>query len=153
MLWRRFFAYLIDVLPIFFITFGFFWFFMGYDIIFKGFLDGTIERTEFYPHRNQVRDFSALLCFIYFVIFECRGGFNTVGKSALKIQVVDKEGGDISLWQSCERNFLKFFTVATVGLGFLYVFFNKDRLFLHDKIAGTRLIALSEKPTAEEELQ
>tara|TARA_Y100001956_G_scaffold70346_1_gene74273 strand:- start:1900 stop:2361 length:462 start_codon:yes stop_codon:yes gene_type:complete len=153
MLWRRFFAYLIDMLPIFSLTFAFFWFFMGYDVIFTGFLDGTIDREEFYPHRNQVRDFSALLCFIYFVIFECRGGFNTVGKSALKIKVVNKDGGNITLWQSCERNFLKFFSVAIMGLGFLYVFFNKERLFLHDKIAGTRLITLNEKPTSQEEFQ
>ncbi|PSW06164.1 RDD family protein [Photobacterium lipolyticum] len=144
---RRFFAYFIDVLPITLLSVAFFWFFRDLEPAFYNYIANKSDvqvRLDFQLVKIQVREFASLLCLIYFIIFECSGSLNTFGKHACGIRVVQLDGSNITLKQSLKRNSLKFFSVLIIGLGFLYPLFNKERLFLHDKMSGTRVIRRSQ---------
>lgn len=139
---KRFVAYLIDIIPITVITVMFFWFFMGFDVAFHDYIINkeNIEiRKHFLEVRNQARDTAAILCFFYFVVFEYRVCVNTLGKFSCGLQVISIDGKRVTLMQSLLRNTTKLFSALTI-LAFLYPLFNKNRTFLHDKVAGTRVI-------------
>jgi uncharacterized RDD family membrane protein YckC len=42
------------------------------------------------------------------------------------------------------RNFAALVSVATLGLGYLWALVDRDRHFLHDRLAGTRLVMYAE---------
>lgn len=80
--------------------------------------------------------------FAYFSTFWLRSG-QTLAMKTWRIKLVDHEGKRISLKQAALR-----FTLAAVGLGLfglsiLWAWFDRDRQFLHDRLANTRLIRLS----------
>lgn len=77
--------------------------------------------------------------FAYFSAFWLRSG-QTLAMKTWRIRLVDRAGGTISLRQAALR-----FTLALVGLmlagaGFWWALFDRDRQFLHDRLAGTRLV-------------
>lgn len=64
-------------------------------------------------------------------------GGQTLAMKTWRIRLVDAAGGPISRAQAWKRYFL-----ALVSLGFCYLwaFADRDRQFLHDRLAGTRLV-------------
>lgn len=80
--------------------------------------------------------------FAYFSTFWLRSG-QTLAMKTWRIKLVDQEGRRIGLKQAALR-----FTLAAAGLGLfglsiLWAWFDRDRQFLHDRLANTRLIRLS----------
>lgn len=73
---------------------------------------------------------------VYFVWFWRHGG-QTLAMKTWRIRLVDVSGGAVGLGQAWQR-----YTVAvfTFGLCFLWALFDRDRLFLHDRLAKTRLV-------------
>ena len=69
----------------------------------------------------------------YFLWCWLRGG-QTLAMRAWRIRIVDVAPGKALL-----RFIYAIFLVPT-GLSVLWVFFDKDRQFLHDRLAGTRLV-------------
>jgi uncharacterized RDD family membrane protein YckC len=74
---------------------------------------------------------------IYHSVMECSAKQATFGKQLLKIKVCDMHGERIGFGQSLWRNLAKIFSVLTVFIGYLFIFFNKQQQGLHDMIAGT----------------
>ena len=69
-------------------------------------------------------------------------GRQTLGMKAWRFQVVDKNYNNISYKQAFLRFILAIVSIILMGSGFLYKFFNKNNLTIHDKYSNTFLIKL-----------
>lgn len=85
-----------------------------------------------------------LLLLIYFVWQWLNGG-QTLAMKTWKIRLVGEDGRAIRPAQAIFRFAIAFLGSVFAGIGFLWAFFDKDRRFLHDRIAGTRLINTGNK--------
>jgi len=77
------------------------------------------------------------------------GGFWTHGGQTLamktwRVRLVREDGGRVNWGRALHRYFLAILGLAAAGAGFLYAFIDRDRQFLHDRLAGTRLVATEE---------
>jgi uncharacterized RDD family membrane protein YckC len=50
------------------------------------------------------------------------------------------DGGRVRLFQAVHRFLLAVLSTLAIGAGFLWAFFDRDRQFLHDRLAGTALV-------------
>lgn len=82
------------------------------------------------------------IIFSYFSYSWIRGG-QTIGMRAWKIQLITLNKEPMDLWRSFIRFGLAIPSILCCGLGFVWMFFNKQRLAYHDRYSGTRLIHLT----------
>ena len=73
---------------------------------------------------------------LYFVLFWSRGG-QTLAMKTWRIRVVTREGAALTWRQAWMRYF---WALATLGLGIVWAFVDREHQFLHDRLAGTRLV-------------
>jgi uncharacterized RDD family membrane protein YckC len=77
--------------------------------------------------------------FLYFTYPLAVGG-KTPGMALFGLQVVTAEGAPIALRQAALRTISLPISFLPVGLGFLGVFFQRERRALHDLIVGTAVV-------------
>jgi uncharacterized RDD family membrane protein YckC len=77
--------------------------------------------------------------FAYFSAFWLRGG-QTLAMKTWRIRLIDQGGGSLSFRQAALRFFVALAGLLLAGAGFWWALFDRDRQFLHDRIAGTRLV-------------
>lgn len=95
------------------------------------------ERTA-HPWLLQVHLVAVLTA--YFVWFWRHGG-QTLAMKTWKIRLVDARSAEtVSLPQALLRFTLCWPSLFLFGAGLIWAFFDRDRQFLHDRLAGTRLI-------------
>ncbi|MBN8767700.1 MAG: RDD family protein [Thiobacillus sp.] len=82
--------------------------------------------------------------FAYFSAFWRRSG-QTLAMKTWRIRLTDLNGGRPSLKQSALRFVLALAGLALAGVGFWWALFDRDHQFLHDRIAGTRLVRVPRK--------
>jgi uncharacterized RDD family membrane protein YckC len=87
-----------------------------------------------------------LLLLVYFSWFWVRGG-QTLAMKTWRIQVVDTHGGTLRPMQAVLRFCAAWFGIAFCGLGILWCLVDRERQFLHDRLADTRLIELPKLPS------
>lgn len=75
----------------------------------------------------------------YFVWYWQHGG-QTLAMQTWKIQLSTPDGRQPSLVQLLLRYVLSWFSLVTLGIGLIWALFDRDRQFLHDRLAGTRLV-------------
>jgi uncharacterized RDD family membrane protein YckC len=80
-----------------------------------------------------------LTLLIYFVWFWSHGG-QTLAMKTWKIQLRTRAGHPISPAQALWRYLLCWPSLACGGIGLLWALFDREGQFLHDRIAGTRLV-------------
>jgi uncharacterized RDD family membrane protein YckC len=88
--------------------------------------------------RYALQAFIVIVFAAYFLRCWLRGG-QTLAMKAWRIRVVDITPGKALL------RFIYAMIFVPTGLSMLWIFFDKDRQFLHDRLAGTRLVLV---PTA-----
>ena len=76
---------------------------------------------------------------LYFVWCWRRGG-QTLPMKTWKLRLVSCDGGSVSVRLAAARYLLACVSVALAGAGFLWALFDRDGQFLHDRIAGTRIV-------------
>jgi len=77
---------------------------------------------------------------VYYVGFWTRGG-QTLPMKTWRIRLVRADtGGAVNAGRAVHRYLLAVLGLAAAGLGFAWAFFDRDRLFLHDRLAGTMLV-------------
>ena len=76
----------------------------------------------------------------YFVWFWTRGG-QTLPMKTWRIRLVRAaDGGGVGGWRAAHRFLIAVLGTLAAGLGFWWAFFDRDRQFLHDRLAGTALV-------------
>ncbi len=80
-----------------------------------------------------------LLLMLYFVWSWCHGG-QTLPMKTWKLQVQDKTGRSIRIGQAIFRYCLVWMGMSLFGIGFFWALIDKDKLFAHDRIAGTKVV-------------
>lgn len=136
-------AYLIDMIPIMLIVFGFFYLFLGLDATLTEYLNRGTElepRVKFLRERNWIREISFIVWVIYCIVMESSERQGTFGKSAMRIKVVDENGNRMTLSKSFGRNTSKILSYLVVFLGFLWILFDKEKQGWHDKINKTFVV-------------
>jgi len=79
-----------------------------------------------------------LLLMLYFTWFWLHGG-QTLAMKTWKIRVAGTDG-QLRPAQALLRYMAAWFSLALAGVGFLWALVDRDGQFLHDRIAGTRLV-------------
>jgi uncharacterized RDD family membrane protein YckC len=56
------------------------------------------------------------------------------------IRVVAADGGRLGIARAIHRYLIAVLGIAALGLGYLWALFDRDRQFLHDRLARTALV-------------
>lgn len=76
---------------------------------------------------------------IYFVACWSRGG-STLAMQTWKMRIVRLDGGAIGVGRAALRYTLAWLSLAPLGAGFFWACVDRDRQFLHDRLARTRIV-------------
>ncbi|MFP5418069.1 MAG: RDD family protein [Gammaproteobacteria bacterium] len=94
-------------------------------------------RAPWQRHLFQV--YILVVVFVYFAAFWLRSG-QTLAMKTWRIRLVSRAGNTITPKQAAVRFGLALVGLFAAGFGFWWGFFDRDRQFLHDRLAGTRLV-------------
>lgn len=94
--------------------------------------------------RHLFQVYILAIVFAYFAAFWLRSG-QTLAMKTWRIRLVSLTGGTISLKQAGVRFGLALLGLLAAGFGFWWGFFDRDRQFLHDRLAGTRLVRVARR--------
>jgi uncharacterized RDD family membrane protein YckC len=75
----------------------------------------------------------------YFVWFWLHGG-QTLAMKTWKVRIVATDRPGLGIGQSLLRFTLAWVSLLAGGLGIFWAFFDPEKQFLHDRLAGTRII-------------
>ena len=102
-------------------------------------LFGVVEGALGAAHQRVVfQMYLTTLAGIYFVWQWAHGG-QTLAMKTWRIRLTGADGGPVSTRVACARYVLALFGTGVLGISYLWAFFDRDRQFLHDRLAGTRL--------------
>jgi uncharacterized RDD family membrane protein YckC len=82
-----------------------------------------------------------LIAGVYFTWFWIHGG-QTLPMQTWKLRVVSANGHQLYLKQAIARYLFALIGFFFFGCGILWAFFDRDGLFLHDRLAGTRIVRI-----------
>ena len=80
----------------------------------------------------------------YFSWFWTHGG-QTLPMQTWKFRVIGADGNQLSLKQAIARYLFAVIGISFFGCGILWALFDRNRQFLHDRLAGTRIVKLEDK--------
>jgi uncharacterized RDD family membrane protein YckC len=80
---------------------------------------------------------------IYFIWFWTHGG-QTLPMQTWKLRVISVDGDRLSLKQALARYLFAVTGIFLLGCGILWALFDRDGLFLHDRLAGTRIVKIEQ---------
>jgi uncharacterized RDD family membrane protein YckC len=89
--------------------------------------------------RPALRVYVFLVLAAYF-LWQWRGGRQTLAMRTWKLRITSRSGGAPTLSQLALRYVLAWPSIALLGIGILWALVDRDRQFLHDRLAGTRII-------------
>jgi len=92
------------------------------------------------PHaRPLFQAYLVLVSAVYFVAQWARGG-QTLPMKTWRLRLVAADGSALSVRQAALRYVVAFAGLLLAGVGFLWALFDRDRQFLHDRLARTRIV-------------
>lgn len=127
--WRRFFAYLVDIIILFVIQIVLY----AAELLFPA---GVATTLSFL--------ISFMMGWLYFAFFESSSYQATPGKMALEIKVCDLNGNRISFLRATGRHFAKIISTIILYIGFIMIAFTQKKQGLHDIIAECLVIKAPE---------
>jgi uncharacterized RDD family membrane protein YckC len=78
----------------------------------------------------------------YFCYCWVRSG-QTLAMKTWRLRVERRRGGPLSVRQAVLRYVVAALGLLTVGIAFWWAFADRQRLFLHDRLAGTRIVRVT----------
>ena len=100
---------------------------------------GAVTSTlEGWP-RHLLQAYLFLVVGLYFVASWIRGG-QTLPMKTWGLRITSAQGGAISVPRALARYLLAWISALALGTGFLWALFDRDGQFLHDRLAGTRIV-------------
>jgi len=90
----------------------------------------------------------------YFLYCWLKGG-RTLAMKTWHLRIAQPDGAPITLRQALARWVVAIWGLSLLGTGYLWALFDRDRQFLHDRLAGTRVFTtrnldLPEQPVDQE---
>ncbi len=79
----------------------------------------------------------------YFIWFWTHGG-QTLAMQTWKLRLTTIAGEGVNLKQAIARYLFAVVGIALFGCGILWALFDRDHQFLHDRLAGTRIVNIGE---------
>ncbi|MBU1689423.1 MAG: RDD family protein [Gammaproteobacteria bacterium] len=104
-----------------------------------GFIFTTIFHSPLSPILRFVFQIYLLLVMAFYFIGYWMHGGQTLPMKTWHLRIVRTDGQALSLKQACLRFLLAVFGVG-LGFGILWALFDRERLFWHDRMAGTKVI-------------
>jgi uncharacterized RDD family membrane protein YckC len=89
--------------------------------------------------RHLLQSWVLVVAGAYFVWFWTRGG-QTLPMKTWRIRLVRHDGAPVGTGRAIHRYAIAILGTAALGLGFLWALIDRDRQFLHDRLAGTALV-------------
>jgi uncharacterized RDD family membrane protein YckC len=80
-----------------------------------------------------------VLLLVYFTWFWLHGG-QTLPMKTWKVQLINNDGGRIRPAQALLRYLAAWPSILLFGVGIFWALFDQDKQYLHDRIAGTRIV-------------
>jgi len=80
-----------------------------------------------------------LLCGVYFIWQWMHGG-QTLPMKTWRLKLVTHDGAPLTLRHSVSRFLFALAGLALVGIGFAWALVDRNRQFLHDRLAGTKIV-------------
>lgn len=110
---------------------------LAFTLIFPHALIGAVTHRVATPVVFQAHFFLTLL--VYFLWFWSQGR-QTLAMKTWRIRLVTRDGLALRPTQALCRFLLCWPSIVLGGLGILWALIDPDRQFLHDRLAGTRLV-------------
>ena len=133
--WRRFLAVTIDGI-ILNISSSIIFIFLAIIASVIGISSETEYGTIFLQNTLFIANIGSLL---YYLFFWVKGG-QTPGKMAMSLKIVTRERNNISFGRALLRYFGYLVSSLMLGIGYLWIAWDKNKQGIHDKIAGTYVI-------------
>lgn len=92
-------------------------------------------------HRVLFQAYLMLISALYFNIQWVRGG-QTLAMKTWRLRLVDADARPVSAGRALLRYAAAVASLALFGVGFLWALVDRDQQFLHDRIAGTRIVTV-----------
>jgi uncharacterized RDD family membrane protein YckC len=136
----RLIAYLIDIFPIYIITYIAAYFLGLYDIEFYKYHQEHIGTYSFFTYHRGGSYSTFLIWIVYSVLMDKSKYQGTHGKIIMKLKVTDNSGNRINFMQSFLRNGFKLISMFPLALGFFWILFNRQNKGWHDIVANTLVL-------------
>ena len=91
------------------------------------------------PIRNLFQIYLIVILGLYFVWCWHRGG-QTLPMKTWKLRLVSADGGPVSVPRAALRYLLACLSIGVAGAGLAWAAIDRDQQFLHDRLAGTRIV-------------
>jgi len=112
-------------------------------VLFSGAIATGTARLFEIPHPRFLTQIVLLLvCGCYFVLQWVRSG-QTLPMKTWRIRIETRDGRPLDVAASLRRLTLAMLGYGSAGITILWALFDRDRQFLHDRLAGTRLVTLT----------
>ena len=82
----------------------------------------------------------ALICLVIIEIITIALIKRDIGMKIMGLKIISIKNKPLSLKQIIARTIIKYFSLAFFPFALLYIFFNKEKITLHDKISSTRVV-------------
>ena len=76
-----------------------------------------------------------------------RHGGQTLPMKTWRLRLLSADGTPVSTARAMVRYALAWPSLALAGAGILWALFDRERQFLHDRLAGTRIVTTAARPT------
>jgi uncharacterized RDD family membrane protein YckC len=89
--------------------------------------------------RHLLQAWILLVAGAYFAGFWAHGG-QTLAMKTWRIRLVRADGTPLDLPRAIQRYLFAVLGTLALGLGFAWALFDRERQFLHDRLAGTKIV-------------
>jgi uncharacterized RDD family membrane protein YckC len=114
-------------------------------VLFAGTLPAIMLTRTWEPFvaRTALQIWLLVLCAGFFV-WQWRGTGQTLPMKTWKLRLVTADGTPLSTSRALGRYVAALASLATLGAGFLWALADRDQQFLHDRLAGTRIVTTAD---------
>ena len=102
---------------------------------------------EAVQHNPFLTTYLLFISFAFYSWFWMHGG-QTLGMRSWKLQLRNINPGPITLWQALLRFMVAIPSALLLGIGYLWMLIDRDKLTWHDRYSETRIVQLDENPLA-----
>lgn len=96
------------------------------------------------PDNPWFRLWLALVPPLFFLLFWLKGG-QTLGMRSWRLRVIRNDGHPLGWGDALKRLVAALLSWLPLGLGYLWILVDRDRLAWHDRLSGTRLVLLKKR--------